>query len=741
MARLLHRLGATAFRQRVAFALIWLLLLVGAGVGAKTLGGTLATSMSIPGQESTVALDLMSTRFGKVSSGASAQVTFEATGAGSVVSPVNAATIMKVVARLNQLPGVIGASNPLDQAAPTVSRDRQAAFSTVHYAVNADSIPVAQKDALMAAVQAADSSSLHVAVTGQASESRVPNVAGPKEMLGLVVAVIVLLITYGSLAAAGMNLLTAVVGVGLGSLGTIIASGFVTLQSTTPILGLMLGLAVGIDYALFIFARFRHELRAGNAPAEAAAMAVGTAGSAVVTAGLTVVIALAGLFVAGLSFLTQMGLAAAGTVVIAVLAAITLVPAALGFMGYRALPRRERAAARELASRQVHDEHRDEPMARGFIAGWAGAVAKRGWLAVVAAVLVLGVISIPVLSMRTTLAQAATPGSIQAQADAVIDAHFGAGLAGPLIMLVDGTGAVDRAATIAKQAATLPGVLHVMPPTPSASGTSALVTVIPTSGPSDQSTVDLVGALRQKFQTPTGPKVYVTGTTAVSVDVSQSLNHALPIYLLLVVGLAFLLLVLVFRSLLVPLVGVIGFLLTVGATFGATTAAFQWGWLSATLAVPSGPLMSLMPIMVIGILFGLAMDYQVFLVSRMHEAHAHGADPRDSVTFGFRQAAPVVIAAATIMFSVFAGFISSKEAMIKPIAFALAIGILFDAFVVRMVLVPAALSLLGKSAWALPRWLQWLPALDVEGSALERRFHVTGGLKIDEGPAATPVSH
>ncbi len=729
MARLLYRLGATAFRQRIAFALIWLLLLVGAGIGAKTLGGTLSTSMSIPGQESTVALDLMGQRFGAASKGATAQVTFEATG--SVTDPMNAAAIMKDVATLAKLPGVVAASNPLDPAAPSVSRDRRAAISTVHYAVVGDSMPKAQKTALVNAVAAFGTPNLRVAVTGQASENRVPSVAGPREMLGLLVAVIVLLVTYGSLAAAGMNLVTAMVGVGLGSLGTVIASGFTTLQSTTPILGLMLGLAVGIDYALFIFARFRHELRVGNDPDEATAMAVGTAGSAVLTAGLTVVIALSGLFVAGLPFLTQMGLAAAGTVVIAVLAALTLVPAALGFMGYRALPRRERASARELAARHVHDEHRDEPVARGFVAGWADRVTGRGWVALLAGVIVLAALSVPVLSMRTTLAQEAAPGTTQAQADAVIARHFGAGMAGPLIVLVDGAGAVERAAVIAKAASSLPDVRYVLPPVPSPTGTSALVTVIPGSGPSAQSTVDLVGRLRHDFQTAGGPRVYVTGTTAVSVDVTQSLNHALPIYLLLVVGLAFLLLVLVFRSLLVPLVGVLGFLLTVGATFGSTTAAFQWGWLSDLLAVPSGPLMSLMPIMVIGILFGLAMDYQVFLVSRMHEAHAHGAHPRDAVTFGFRQAAPVVIAAASIMFAVFAGFIGSKEAMIKPIAFALAFGILFDAFIVRMVIVPASLSLMGGAAWALPRWLRWLPELDVEGAALERRFHVTGGLKPD----------
>jgi RND superfamily putative drug exporter len=259
------------------------------------------------------------------------------------------------------------------------------------------------------------------------------------------------------------------------------------------------------------------------------------------------------------------------------------------------------------------------------------------------------------------------------------------------------------------------------PAVPNADGSAALVTVVPTTGPDDTATTELVHTLRDRLarDASDGTRSYVTGTTAVSVDVSQTLNEALPVYLLLVVGLAFVLLVLVFRSLLVPVVGVLGFLLTIGSALGATVAVFQWGWLKDLVhAEATGPLLSMAPIIVVGILFGLAMDYQVFLVSRMHEAHAHGADPAQAVRTGFRQAAPVVVAAAAIMFAVFAGFVPEGDSTIKPIAFALAVGILADALVVRMVAVPAALSLLGASAWWLPRWLGWLPVLDVEGTAL-----------------------
>jgi RND superfamily putative drug exporter len=348
-------------------------------------------------------------------------------------------------------------------------------------------------------------------------------------------------------------------------------------------------------------------------------------------------------------------------------------------------------------------------------------VTKRRWISLVVAVAALGVIAIPVAKMQTSLIQKEVPGSSPAKADAIIAERFGPGFAGPLLVLVDGSGSASYASTVSQQIAKLPGVAVATPPRPDRSGDAALITVIPASGPDSPATVDLVHAVRDKINDGPRAKVYVTGQTAISIDVSQKLDAALPVYLALVVGLAFLLLVLVFRSVLVPVVGVLGFLLTIGAAFGATVAVFQWGWLSGIANVKvNGPLLSLSPIIIVGILFGLAMDYMVFMVSRMHEAHAHGAAPRDAVVTGFRQAAPVVVAAATIMFSVFAGFVPQGNDTVKPIAFALAIGILFDALVVRMIAIPAAIAIMGKAAWWLPRWLRRLPELDVEGAALER---------------------
>ncbi|MEU5947695.1 MMPL family transporter [Micromonospora sp. NPDC047465] len=725
MATFLHRLGLASVRHRLGVTVAWIVVLLAAAVGASTMSGRTMNTFEIPGQESTTALTLIEERFGSTANGATAQVVLQAPGTAKITAPETAGQVAKIVAELEKLPGVANATNPLDPASPFVSADQRAAYSTVTYSVQAPDITDTQREALLDVVADARAAGLTVEVTGEAAQA-ITEVGGSAEVIGVIIALLVLTITYGSLVAAGMNLITAVVGVGIGALGITTLTGFVDLQSTTPILAVMLGLAVGIDYALFIVTRFRQELLRGHTTADAAAMAVGTAGSAVVTAGATVVIALAGLAIAGIPFLTEMGLAAAATIVVAVLVAVTLVPAVLGFIGVRALPHRARQQLAQRPAAETNDPAATPQADRGFYTSWARTVTRRRWTSLLAAVLALGVIAVPVFSMRTTLVQAPADGSTQANATQILSDRFGAGLTGPLLVLVDGEGAATRAAAVAQQAPALTGVALAAPPQVTADGSAALVTIIPTSGPSSQETIDLVHALREKFGTTDGARVYVTGSTAVSVDVSQKLNDAMPVYLGLVVGLALVLLVLVFRSILVPVGGVIGFLLTIGASLGATTAVFQWGWLKDIVqAETTGPLLSLSPIIVIGILFGLAMDYQVFLVSRMHENHAHGARPRDAIITGFRQAAPVVLAAACIMFAVFGGFIPQGDAILKPIAFALALGIVFDAFIIRMIAMPAALALLGRAAWWLPRWLRWLPAFDVEGAALTRATSTT----------------
>ena len=713
MATLLSRLGALAHRRRLAVVLVWLAVLVAGVVGAVTLSGSTTTSFSIPGQESTVALDRISEEFGATDAGASAQVVVRTPDGTTLTDPTQAAALQQLVTELGGLPGVVSASDPLDPARPTVNQELTTGYSTVTYDVAPGEVTPAEQDALRGAVADARDSGLTVEVAGQALENA-PEVGGIGEIAGVVVAVLVLALTYGSLVVAGMNLLTAAVGVGIGVLGITIATGFLELSSTTSILAAMLGLAVGIDYALFIINRYRQELRRGVDVPTAISRAVGTAGSAVVTAGLTVVIALVGLFVAGIPFLTQMGIAAGATIVVAVLIALTLVPAVLAFLGRRVLPKKQR----DLPPVAEVD---DAAPSTGLFGRWAAGVTRHRVVALLAAVVALGVVAVPVASMRTTLVQAPPADSTQEKAQQLLADGFGAGINGPITVLFEGTDAAAVATSATPGIQGLDDVVTVTPAIPNAAGDAALLTVVPGSGPTSEATETLVADLRAQLADLDGVTASVTGQTAVSVDVASSLNSALPVYLALVVGLALVLLVLVFRSLLVPLVGVLGFLLTIGASLGATVAVFQWGWLGPLVNLEgTGPLISLTPILVIGILFGLAMDYQVFLVSRMHEAHAHGAAPIAAIRSGFRSAAPVVFAAALIMFSVFAGFVPAGDATIKSIGFALAIGVLVDAFVVRMVLVPAALALLGERAWWLPRWLRWLPVLDVEGAALEK---------------------
>jgi RND superfamily putative drug exporter len=437
-----------------------------------------------------------------------------------------------------------------------------------------------------------------------------------------------------------------------------------------------------------------------------------------------VIIALAGLSVVGIEFLATMGLAAAATVLVAVLVALTLSPAMLGFAGRRVLPRRLRDP--DVARAALNAE--ESPKLMGH--RWAELVTHHRAVVLAVGVLVLSALSLPVLSMQTSLPDAGhSPAHATARiAYDLITKGFGEGSNGPLLVVVDATSPATlsaNTATVTKQLTTTPGVVMVAPPTVSPRGTTALLQVVPSTGPSDPKTADLVHAIRHRVAGTSSAVVSVTGLTAVGVDVSQKLNQALPIYLLLVIGLSFVLLMLMFRSVLVPLKAAFGFLLTIGATFGVTVAGFQWGWLSTMVGLARpGPLLSFMPIMMIGILFGLAMDYEVFLVSRMREEYVHGESAREATISGFSHGARVVTAAAAIMISIFAAFVFSQDSTIKSMGFVLATGVAIDAFVVRMTLVPAAMSLLADRAWWLPRWLdRLLPDLDIEGKDLRTNDH------------------
>ncbi|MBV2364188.1 MMPL family transporter [Streptomonospora nanhaiensis] len=554
-----------------------------------------------------------------------------------------------------------------------------------------------------------------------------PTLVSPAEVIGVIVAGVVLVVMLGTLLGAALPIVTALVGVGVATLTAMSLSGVVEMASVTPILGLMLGLAIGIDYALFIVNRHRRQLKEGVEVAESIGLAAGTAGNAVVFAGTTVLIALLGLNLIGIGFLGLMGSIGALALAVAVLVAVTLVPALLALLGHRVLARRERARLAERTPAAAEEEaaaRQPRPMPTGRALAQAGA-----------AVAALVVIALPALDLRLGMPDGSSEPthSTQYQAHTAVEENFGAGQNGTLLVAARLTGgpteeAAERnaqreQAEIAEEIYSFDDVAAVAPIGVSDDHTTAIFQVVPVDGPASASTEDLVHSLRDLEPIEgTGP-LGVAGVASGNIDISETLSGALPTYLAVVVGLSLVILLLVFRSVFVPVVATLGFILSFFAALGGVVAVYQWGWLGGLIGVENtGPVLNFLPTLLVGILFGLAMDYMLFIGTGMREAYVHGAPARTAVVQGFRAGRAVVTAAAVIMISVFGGFVFSETVMISSIGFALAFGVLIDAFVVRMVLVPALMHLAGDAAWWLPRRLdRLLPDIDVEGAALERR--------------------
>ena len=616
----------------------------------------------------------------------------------------------------------------------TVSEDGSAAVATVVFDDPINEVTPETKTEIEDL--AADAGIAGVAVhPSQDIAQTVPSILGPGEIAGVAIAAIVLTVMLGTLIGAALPLVTALLGVGVASLASLSFSGVVDFVSVTPVLGVMLGLAVGIDYSLFIINRHRRQLKQGAGLHESIGLANGTSGNAVVFAGVTVIVALLALNVTGVDFLGLMGTVGAVAVLVAILMAVTLTPAILSLVGMRILKRRERerlAAGERTQDGQITD--RDRPMRT-----------SRAWTVLGLGIVALLVVAAPATQMRLGLPDGSTqpPDSSGFQAYDVQAERFGAGYNGPLLVVADLPGTIGQDDVVAEQAAIgeqigeMWDVDAVVPIGASEDRGSLAFQVIPREAPSSESTEALVHDLRELTpKTADGGEVTlgVAGNASANIDISEQLSDVLPTYLVLVVGLSLVILVLVFRSILVPLTATLGFVLSLLAAFGGITAIFQIGFLSDLFGVHApGPVLSFLPIIATGILFGLAMDYQLFLVSGMREAYAHGASARVAVQHGLHAGRAVVTAAAIIMISVFAGFIFSHDATIKPIGFGLAFGVLLDAFVVRMLLIPAAMHLLGEKAWWLPGWLdRILPDVDVEGAQLERSHPVHTG---EDAPA------
>lgn len=622
---------------------------------------------------------------------------------------------------LDAAEGLLAASD----AIRTVSEDGSAALGTVIFQVPAIEVEADTKDTVSDLLSSAEIDGVQVALLSDLTMT-IPAIGGISEILGVAIAGVVLFIMLGTLIAAGLPVLTALIGVAVGALGSLALSGAVQMISVTPILGVMLGLAVGIDYSLFILNRHRRQLLEGASLHESIGLANGTSGNAVVFAGSTVIIALLALNLTGIPFLGLMGSVGAACVFIAVLVAITLTPALLGLAGDRLLPARVRSQPR------VRVDRVRRPMS-----------SASAWLRVLAGLIALGIIALPSLSMRLGLPDGTgePEDSTQYRAYTLTEREFGEGANGPLVVVVSfpqapvPTGLDEeqtQAATTMVQAsvtADLMAQTDVVASAPvgfSEDGTLAVFQVLPSGGPNAESTADLVHNLRDlELSEYPQASLGVAGFASGNIDVSEKLADALPLYLLVVVGLSILILVVVFRSLLVPILATGGFVLSLFAALGGVTAIYQWGWLGPLFGVHDpGPILSFLPIVLTGVLFGLAMDYQIFLTSGMRESYVHGLSAREAVAAGLTAGRAVVTAAAIIMASVFGGFVFSEATMIRPIGFALAFGVLLDAFVVRMLIMPGVMHLAGRAAWWLPGWLRRvLPDVDIEGARLERRHH------------------
>jgi RND superfamily putative drug exporter len=713
MAHLLQRLGRLSFRRRRTVLGVWIGLLITSVAAAGLAGGSFTSNFSVPGTESQKANDVLAQRL-PATKGATGRIVFAAPK-GQQLSGQAHQTVQATLTKISHGAGVASVTDPFTTG--TVSKDGRIAYADIRFTKSQSELTAAQRIPVADAAAEASAAGLQVGVTGDAAPPTKSGGAG--EGIGILVAFLVLAITFGSLMTAGMPLLTAVIGVGIGLTGIMTAAAVTDLSSAVISLASMLGLAVGIDYALFIISRYRTLARRGMSPEAASGEAVGTAGTAVVFAGSTVVIALAALFVTGVPFLTAMGLAAAGTVALAVLIAITLVPALLGFAGPRALQGKRSAGAEA------------EPTTMGL--RWVNLVVRFRRTAIGLVTVAALVLALPLTHMHLGLPDDSSKpvGTPQRIAGDLLTEGFGEGFNGQLTIVAQVPEGIDgkaAAATIGTRLAKLKDVNNVAPGYVTPDDSTAIITLTPSSGPSSTATNDLVRTIRDHRAAITAGShadIAVTGQTAVNIDVAAKMGSSLVPYLAVIVGLAFLLLMIAFRSILVPLTAVGGFLLSVGAALGAMVTVFQDGAGASLIGVTeTAPIVSLTPVIIIGILFGLAMDYQVFLVSGMKEAHARGAEPQDAVRQGFRHSARVVTAAGLIMIGVFSGFILPDDPIIKSVGFTLAAGILIDAFLIRMTLIPALMSVLGERAWYMPRPLhRVIPNVDIEGAGLEREAH------------------
>jgi len=710
------RLARWCFRHRRLVLAGWVLALVLLAAVSQAAGISYATTVTLPNSPSTQALAILQHDFPSASGDAD-QIVVEA-NTGSVTSAPVRSEVEAMLADVQRLPHVASVTSPYGPySASQVSRDGKIAFATVNFDAQAQDLPSDAVNAVIHSAQAAQGPNLKVALTGQAIENAQPQQSSNSTALGVILALVVLDLAFGALFAAIIPIVTALVAIGIGYALTGLLSHVLTIVSFAPILGVLIGLGVGIDYALFIVTRHRSGVRSGRSIEDAAMNAVNTAGRAVFFAGLTVVIALLGQILLGVSFLYGAAVAAAVTVALTMLASLTLLPALLGFIGPRVLSGRERRRISESGPEA-------EAVTSGLWYCWSRSIERQTALRAAVSLLVVVVVALPVFTLRLGLDDAGTDpaSSTTRQAYDLLAKGFGPGFSGPFELVSALHGPADEAAfsRVVEAASRQPGIVTATPPQLSPAGSAAVALVYPSTAPQAAQTTTLLDQLRNRVvpaaEAGSGLHVLIGGVTPTEVDFSTALASKLPLFVAVVVILAFLLLLLVFRSLVIPAVASVMNLLSVAAALGVMNAVFEWGWGSSIIGISgSAPVEVFLPVIMFSVLFGLSVDYEVFLVSRIHEQWIRTGDNRVAVTTGQTMTGRVITAAASIMILVFLSFLLDDNIVIQQFGVGLAAAIIIDAFVVRTVLVPALMHLFGRANWWLPGWLdRWLPTLHIE---------------------------
>ncbi len=702
---MLARLARSAVRHRRLVVVGWIVLLVAAGAVGRGLGGDFANDMSVPGTESQRAFDTLRGRFPE-RAGDAMQVVVHSPG--GVRAPEVERAVEAGVARISEVPGVVFVTSPYEPPMPTVSADGTTAVVNVQFAERAKDVPRSSVDAVQEAAAPIRDSGAQVEFGGAPMETQ----TGPSgsEVIGLAAAMIVLLLAFGSLLAMAVPLVVALFALGLGLSLVGLLAAVTSIGTVGPVVAAMIGLGVGIDYALLIVTRHREGLASGLDPEDSIAVAMSTAGRSVLVAGSTVIVAILSLYLIGIRFVASIGLAATITVATTLVASVTLLPAFLGFTGTNL----DRWRIRFLHHHGA--EHTDSWWHR-----WALWDQRHRWSTYLASLLVLGILAVPLFSMRMGTADAGsnpTSSTTRRAYDLVADG-FGPGFNGPLLVTVQdpdgltgGRGKARLDALVGRLRTSTPNVAAVAPPTLNDAGDTATVPVIPRTSPQDRRTEALVHHIRDVTvpavigDAPT--EVHVGGPTAVAIDLADRMSERLPVFMGMIILLSFVLLAVEFRSLFVPFKAALMNLVSIGAAYGAVVAAFQWGWLGGLLDVKPGPIESFAPMMLFAVLFGLSMDYEVFLLSRVREGYVATGDNNRAVADGIAATARVITAAASVMVVVFASFLLNDQRVVKMFGFGLAFAILVDATLVRLVLVPATMDLAGRANWWMPRWLDRL---------------------------------